>query len=388
MIQLSDPLAETLQPHELKDLVAVAPPCVTLFLPPYRPAGTAHPPGAVLKGLIQELTGRLAALKIPGAQAQQIIEPLDRLVDDSEFARGTQSGQVIFRSCDYFRKFEVPEIERAAAFAGGSFMVRPLLGHGNSTPHFFILKLSQKRADLMRCGTHTCQPVPFPKGVPYTLEEAMAFKPPDHDLENRSSAGPSTGAMRGIRFGTGSGRETEHAHLADFYKTVDHAVHDVQKDGRAPLVLVGVEEDTSLYRSVASYTAVLERTVGGSPGGALSAQDIERQARAIVRSSEADHLAAELVAIRERTAPARFSTQLWPILKAAAEGRVSRLYLDENAERMGVFQEIRRGERWDWGEEDLLNLAAVETLARGGSAFTLATSQMPDQASIAAIFRY
>ena len=49
----------------------------------------------------------------------------------------------------------------------------------------------------------------------------MAFKQPDHDLENRSAAGSSVGSMRRIRFGTGSGRETQQTYLADLYKEVD-----------------------------------------------------------------------------------------------------------------------------------------------------------------------
>ncbi len=296
---------------------------------------------------------------------------------------------MIFLSRDQFLEFEIGDVPRAYAVAGGNFLIRPLLSHLNLPSTFLILKLSKKRADLMRCGVQSCQPVPFPKGFPHTIEEAMAFEPPDHDLENRSAAGPSPGSRRGIRFGTGSGKETEHAHLADFYKMVDRAVQQVQHDGHAPLVLAGVQEDSSMYRNVALYPAIVERSVGGSPdGGGLTEKDLERQARAIVQTAESDRLAAELAELKERTTPARFSTNLWNILKAATEGRVGRIYIDENAERKGVFQELKRGDRWDWGEEDLLNLAAVETLRHGGLAFTLPSSRMPDQACIAAFFRY
>jgi hypothetical protein len=53
----------------------------------------------------------------------------------------------------------------------------------------------------------------------------LAFKPPDHDLENRSAAGSSVGAMRAVRFGTGSGRETQHTYLRTSIKAVDHGLH-------------------------------------------------------------------------------------------------------------------------------------------------------------------
>ena len=70
----------------------------------------------------------------------------------------------------------------------------------------------------MRCAGLHAELTKLPPRIPATLAEAMSFEPPDHDLENRSASGSSTGAMHGVRFGTGSGRETKHAHLADYYK--------------------------------------------------------------------------------------------------------------------------------------------------------------------------
>jgi hypothetical protein len=76
---------------------------------------------------------------------------------------------------------------------------------------------------------------------------------PDHDLENRSAAGSSPGAMRRIRFGTGSGRETQHSYLAEFYKKVDHGIHELLNTHGSPLLLAGVDEDTALYRAGNTY---------------------------------------------------------------------------------------------------------------------------------------
>jgi hypothetical protein len=70
------------------------------------------------------------------------------------------------------------------------------------------------------------------------------------------------------------------------------------------------------------------------------------------------------------------------------EGRVRHLYIDEVARKLGVFEGSKRGGRWDWGEEDLLNVAAVETIMQGGLAFALPTSRMPEGAAAAAILRY
>ena len=87
-------------------------------------------------------------------------------------------------------------------------------------------------------------------------------------------------------------------------------------------------------------------------------------------------------------APARFSTALDAILRAAVEGRVGWLYINQDAQVFGVFDGIRRGRRVNWGEEDLLNAAAVETMRQRGLVFTLPDSEMPDNAAVAAVLRY
>jgi hypothetical protein len=67
---------------------------------------------------------------------------------------------------------------------------------------------------------------------------------------------------------------------------------------------------------------------------------------------------------------------------------VDRLYVNEGAHVYGVFEGERRGTRPDWGEEDLVNVAAVETILQGGRAFVLPDAQMPDGAAVAAALRY
>ena len=379
---------EALQIESIKALLAATPPCVTLFLPPYRPAEQSKPSGVILRSWIQDLSHRLEQIRIGDAEAAAVLAPIASLAEDPAFTHGSHSGRVIFSSPDLFRQFELTEPVRASWTIGGCFEIRPILNELNFPSQYFVLKLSTQRVELLRATALTMESVVLPKGVPSTLEATMAFEPPDHDLENRSAAGPSTGAMRGVRFGTGSGRETGHTYVADFYKAVDKGIHQLLRDGKTPLVLAGVEEDTTLYRGISTYPGLVEKSVGGDSGGAQTNADLLRHASAILHFSMADEAARDLMEARERLGPGRSSMDLEIILSAAAEGRVSRIYIDENAEKTGVFLDVKRGTRRNWGGEDLLNVAAVDTILHGGMAFALPTSQMPTHAAVAAIFRY
>jgi hypothetical protein len=361
-------------------------PRITIILPPYRPGEPGKSMAALLKTYLQELPAEFVARRIPEPVAVDLLRPLQERTGDEEFSRGSHFGRAIFCSRDVFQQFELFAPVKGQCTVGGYFQIRPILSDLHLSPEFYLLKLSKKGVELVRCANLRTETVKLPKGVPETLDEALAFKPPDHDLENRSAAGPSPGAKRGIRFGTGSGHETQQAYVSDFYKMVDRGIVELLHGGNAPLVLAGVDEDTAVYRIVHTYPNLLSQSIHGSPSG-RSEEDLLQEAYSIVRAEHIERIAASLVEWKERLAPARFTTDLEAILGAATEGRVEKLYIDESAARTGRLTDLS-GTPWNRGEEDLLNAAAVETILHGGAAFGLPANKMQDGAAVAAVFRY
>ena len=390
MIEVKVSAVESFGLENMQELVKASGPCITVLLPAYRPGAQAKSMAAILKTNLQEAARQLALRKISEAVVTDLLDPLAQLTQDEEFLAGSRWGRAIFRSSDILRQLTLIGPVNQALTVGACFNLRPILAELHLPAEFYLLQLSKKRVDLFHCHHLQAERVGLPSGIPETLEEALAFKPPDHDLENRASAGASTGAMRGVRFGTGSGRETQHTYLSDFYKAVDRGVSERLNGSNAPLVLAGVHEDAAIYRMINTYPVLLSRSISGSPSGSTSAKENEvvEQAYWIVRSDRAEKASARLAELKERTSPARFSVHLEPVLQAAAEGRVDRIYIDESAQRLGLFADSKHGGQSNWGEEDLLNRAAVETILHGGLAFALPNSGMPDDAAVAAVFRY
>ena len=371
----------------VEELLRSSGPCITILLPPYRPGEPGKSRAGLLKTDLQELAGQLEALGIPEQVSGDVVKPLKELTEDEASSAGSHFGRIIFRSRDAFEQFSLMKPVKAQMTVGNYFQIRPALDELYLPPEFYLLKLSQKDVELIRCRDFRTERVKLPKGVPETMEDALAFKPPDHDLENRSSAGASTAAMRGIRFGTASGRETQYAYLADFYRMVDRGVAELLHGGNPPLILAGVDEDTAAYRAIHTYPNLLSETIHGSARDASSQQDLFEEVYSIVRADHVDRMAASLVERKERLAPARISMNLELILSAAAEGRVEKLYVNEGAQKMGFLPDAIRSARGR-REEDLLNVAAVETILHGGAAFSLPANKLPDGASVAAVLRY
>ena len=381
---------ETLRKEVIPDLVHASKPCITLLLPPYRPGEPGETAAALLKAELQQATKDLAARKVMEPLISELLRPLYQLVQEKESLAGSGSDRVIFRSREVFHRFAlpVPAMPARACTVGDCFWIRPILASLTLPAHVFVLEITKKAVTLLACGiTEGVRPLELPAKTPETLDAFLVFDPPDHDLMNRSAAGPSTGAMPGVQFGTGSGRETQHAHLSDFYRAVDRCVKELLGSNQAPLILAGVGEDVAIYRSINTYSNLLEQGIQGSPGPAITPAQILRQAHDITLFDFQRRAVQEMSELKERLAPARFSTDLESILRAAAEGRVSDLYLDENGQRMGNFDGKIFGGRTNWHDEDLLNVAAVETLLHGGAVSSLPSHLMTGDAAAAA-FRY
>jgi len=377
-----------LRPGEIAELAAASGPCITVLLPPYRPAAQSKSMAALLKTYCQDATRRLESQGISRSEINELMEPLQRLSENQEFAHGSHWGCAIFRSHEIFASLDGIDIAQPRLAVGACFELRQILTELHFPVEFYLLKLSQKEVALLRGTRSSLEALDLPRGVPRTLDEALEFKPPDHDLENRQTVKSSTGSMRAVRFGTGSGRETEKTYVADFFKAVDRGIRELVHARAVPLVLSAVDEDADLYRSASEYPYLMQATIHGAAKSPFSDEEVYRQALAIVRSDCVDRAVSNLVELKERMAPARFSTDLNLILRAAVEGRIGWIYLNQDAQALGCFDGARRGGRVNWGEEDLLNFAAVETILQRGLAFTLPAAKMPEGAAVAAIFRY
>jgi hypothetical protein len=340
--------------------------------------------------VLQEAARKLNERKVAEPVIAELLEPLRQLSHEDESLAGANTTRAILRSPGVLHQLDlpVPPVQAKPCTVGGSFWIRPMLNSLALPAQVYVLEITKKAIALVVCGFDGITAVELPKGVPATLDEALGFDAPDHDLMNRSSAGPSIGTMHGVKFGTGSGREQQHAHLRDFYRIVDRGVNELLRWNQAPLLLAGVGEDVAIYRSINTYSNLSEQTIYGSPGGSMTSTQVLHDAHHFALLDVQRRAALAIAEAKQRLAPGRFSDHLGTILQAAAEGRVSDLYLDENAERTGDFDGKYFGGLTNWHAEDLLNVAAVETLLRGGTVCSLPSDLTIDGAVAAASFRY
>jgi hypothetical protein len=364
-------------------------PCISI-LQLVRPLLARSTPRPVrLKKAIEALDPALDSRQLDPEERRRLLEPL------YEFEAAPENGDakegstlVIFRSPRMFKSFYVPESLDESVTVADHFYILPLLPLVGAGRVFYILALSQQNIRLIRCSPDGAEEAPLPDWAPRTLEESANVEPPDSTLDNRSSAGPSQGSMKGVMFGHGSEKKDEY--LAQFYRDVDQAVNEILKTEGAPVVLAGVDYELALYRKVSSYPHLAPEGVRGAPDS-LKGGELRRRAQQLADAHFAAPLDQALKAY-EKLGPERRSSDWKQAVTAAYEGRVAHLFLARGARQMGIFDSashtVEQHSEPQPGDEDLANAAAVETLLHGGLVDILAPDKAPDGASIAALLRY
>ena len=353
-------------------LARCAAPCITATIPPFVPGGpglhTHTAPAALLRSEIRQAEIKLEESKASRKQIAELLEPLHALAAGPEAGRGCPLSRVVFRSPDVFEAFQIRHALAGNVTVGGRFDFLAVLPELDLPEEFYILQLSKKHAQLTRAALHL-EPVALPK-FPHNIDDFLELNQPDHDRENRAAVGGASGPTRRVRFGTGSEREVEPAHLTDYYKAVDAATAGFLRGQKRWLVLEGVDEDTGRYRSVNTYPDMAGATVRGSPDDGITDDELLRHAYAILRAASLERIAAALAESQERLSPGRFSSNLDVIVEAAEAGRIASLYVAEDE------------------SDPRLNDAAIETIAHGGEAHAVPRERLSGGSIAAAAMRF
>lgn len=380
-------------------------PCVSIFLPTFRVGGERQQNPIRLKNVVRDVAERLEKdWGMRSLDADELLEPIKRLVDDNSFWLHPQDGLILFRSSDVFKSFQVPMQINELAVVENRFHVKPLLPllSGDGDGHFYILSLSRKNIRLLGGSRFRIDEIDLDsKGVPNTFTEALG------ELERRPTQFQGGSSKTPHRFsmgkkgtptfaGHGMAEDDLGAELRNFFERFDDALAKIDIDRKAPVVLAGVEYLLPIYRDVATtFQNICEDALMGNMDGE-KAEDLHAAAWEIVEP----HFLAERRRSSERygdsKSSGRSTDNLGKILTAAHEGRVDTLFVAQGVRVWGSYDTEKRRMKPQSdpsatprnGNEDLLDLAAVQTYMTGGKVFVVDPQEVPDGKQAAAIFRY
>ncbi len=350
--------------NELNTLARTEGPCITIQLPGFHPGAPDGSRSNQMRQLTQTAIAQLRDFD-PSAEIDSLIATLEAMAEDSDSMAGGP-GVTLCVSPGLRAVFATPGVTDQVT-VGDHFHVLHMIKLAKLPHEIYALGVNQNQIRLWKVaadfGADNAKELALPPGVPASLEAAGGYDAPDHDLENRSSAGPSVGGMR-VRFGTGSDHSA--AYLHRFFKLVADGLRPTIQN--TPVLLIGVHEELAEYRRSATHCDVLEtewRAASAHVNGAEVATHAQEAALLRYRSQGE----ALLQALPD--SPARILGDIEAITRAACEGRIHRLLAAEAAQ-----------------PADEVNTAVVEALKTRAEVLTRPGDTIPGIGALGAILRY
>jgi hypothetical protein len=349
---------------EIKELAERPGPCISIYLP-QEGMGTNRQMGAGrLKTALQEVTRRMGA-----AQATEaFLLPLRKLAE-TELKDARYPALVVFHSPDYLKVVRCDEPFREVIHVGDRFQVLPALGAVLEPIRFHLLALSRKHVRLLSCSRRSFEPVALPEGMATSVAAQGAFDRPDHDLENRSSAGPDRGTPGRIHFGTGANRED--AYLYNFFKSVDRGLHPILTRDGLPLIVAAVVEELSVYARTNTYPGLVKTGIQRSPER-VPDRELHTLGVEVLHEYYAERRRRTLKQFEDLGGKEVILTSVGACLDAARQGHIAHLLLAADGP----------------GKEEDLNRIALDTILHGGRISWTNPGELAGNGVVAALLRY
>jgi hypothetical protein len=366
---------------------------VSIYLPTHRKGPQVQQDPVRLKNLVRDAEGQLVELGMSSRNAGRMLAGGHRLRDDTVFWKYRTKGLCLFLATDFVRHYDLPFRCEELVVVTQRFHLKPIVPLLYRDARFYLLTLSQNKARIFICTQDRMVRLEVP-GMPQSLKEATIHDDPEKQIQfHTGTPTTSTGNRSAIYHGHGAGADDADTRMLRYFQGIDRALGSVLADEDAPLVLAGVDYLHAIYRRANSYKGLMEDGITGSPHDE-SERDLHRQAWKIVRPTfEAvrEKALAEYGALSGSRDP-RSAGDVKEILPAALHGRVAHLFVAVGVQQWGTYDpatgRLDVQEDGKPGDEDLLDLAAVHTLANGGDVYAVPPKDMPEDAMVAAVFRY
>jgi hypothetical protein len=363
--------------------------CVSLFMPTHRAGREMEQDPIRFKNLLRAVEDRLMAQGLRALEVQEILKAPRRLLADRSFWQRQSDGLAVFFSADTFHFFRLPLALKELVVVANRFHVKPLLPILASDGIFYILALSQKQVRLLEGTRHTVDEVNL-EGVAQSLSEAFPDPSSDKQLQFHTGTPAGSGNRPAAFFGHDSSNETKDR-LLRWFRMIDRQLRDLLPEGHSPLVLAGVDSLWPIYREANTHPYLMEGGLAGNPDG-LRPGALHAQAWALVEPVFNQARQEAAAKYRQLAGTGQTTTDVKEAVSAAHQGRVDELFVAVGVQVWGHFEpeqdRVHLHEPPEPGDEDLLDLAAIQSLIKGGTVYAVLPEEVPDQAPLAAVLRY
>jgi len=298
----------------------------------------------------------------------------------------------MFLSNDFFVKYRLPAGFDELLVIAKSFHTKFLFPLLNRVEKFYLLFVSLNNIRLFQGTADTISEVAL--NFPTSMDEALWVDDSQRYLNLHSGSISTNEGKRGTGIFHGHDpKDEDKNNILRFFQSINQGLHGLLEDKHFPMILAGVEHVLPVFREACTYENILEGSLHGNPDKE-HLQELHKEACQIAAPifEESQKKAFEKFEQLNGQQSALALSDLNAALKAAKSGQVETMFIPLNEQKWGRYDagnnEVILDSDPGPESEDLLDLAAAETLLNSGQVFAVPRGQLPGKGDLAAILRF
>lgn len=372
--------------------------CISIYIPTHR-AGHETLNGqdnTLFKNKLREARTLLARHDVPEAEIDQYLKPADELLNDTNFWRHLGEGLAVFITKGFSAHYTLPTKMREVVYVLDQFYFTPILPILSQNGRFFILSLYRERIGFYEATIDNIKQIDISAFAPESMNEALKFTLKGHDQDFTNSTTTVNGSNIVHGAGTSKG-DDEHDEVREFAHELDNSLQEILHNATEPLILAGVDHYCAIYRKFSKYRNILPQNINlNETAAGLSLNAIHEKALEIMKPVLQQSHSDSLTRYENVAGTGITSEDIATIAAEAVHGRVDTLFISPSEPVWGRYDAKSASavvhENYQRGDDDLINLAAIKTLAQGGKVFVSSYNGLSENGgangSVKALFRY
>lgn len=368
-------------------------PSISFYLPIQKEGAEIRQNPIRLRKMVKAAEDALHEKGLRTPQIDKLTEPVRELYDDAIFWSHQDESLALYFNETGLKIVKLPIAVDESATIADRFMIRPLLRLLGRDGQYNMVWLSLSDPKLFRC-TRFDMDEQHLDNLPESLKAVLETYSQQKQLQHHSSSGKSGHAAGGSVYGSAeSVKDLEKGRIEEYFRKIDNILRKELAEDHSPVVLVCVDYLAPIYHSVSRLPGLMAGHVSGAPD-TLKRDVLMQQAWKIVQPAFEADKASALATCQNLMSTPRVIEDIRLILPAALHRQIDTLFLLRGAAAYGhsdpgsgrvILTEERQPE---FGEEELFDQAAMQTLQHGGKVYILEKGEMPEQADCLAVLRY
>ncbi len=384
--------------------------CVSIFIPTHR-AGeevTSGKDALLYKNQLQKVKGILLERGMQETKVREYLEPAYKLHEDSGFWRKQLEGLAVFIGEGHFSYHRVPVSFDEFCSVTTSFNLLPLVPLFSDDGLYYVLAISRDKVRLLEATRHYINEIDTEDTLQQGIIEVFKY----YDFEtggvtNQSSSQGggflgSGGALPGGTQGGGGvnpsgnrGGGSFHGQgdnksdklrplIIEYFRNINEGLRKYIHNDRIPVVLATVDYMHQMYEEASNgfpYN-LMKKGVTGNPDQ-LQPKELHKKSWECVEDYFEAERKRSREAYQELAGTGRTSYDINEIVPAAINGRIDSLFVADGTHTWGRFdvsnQDIEIHEEFEYGDDDLINKSAVNTILNSGQTFVVNREDIPEK---------